>query len=314
MSLGGATGSSAGGKGGAVQPTSDPNSALGTGPADPLGAPASGPADPNATYGGGLSAMQQATGGDVYGQSSQALSGALGQTYGAMGQNAMGGPSTIAQPDSIQSGISGYMNPYTDEVINRTMGDIDQSRQMALSQNQADAANAGSFGGSRHGLVDAETNANAFGQMADTSSQMRNNQYGQAAALSGQDIGNQMQGGMFNAGATNQFQNDQFARSMAGAGMLGNLGNQAFGTGQAIEQSQAQQGLMQQAMNQSILDQGQRMYGQYSDQPQELLNLRLGALGQNPLNAATTSTKTTTPGMFDYLQMGAGVAGAAMMA
>jgi hypothetical protein len=279
--------------------------------------------------GGSTTQSGPATGQDIYGQSAGALTGALNSTYGALDQyggQAPGSnynPAAAGQPNSIQSGIEGYMNPYTDNVIDRTMGDIDEQRRIALMGNQANADQAGAFGGSRHGLVDAETNRYAMDTMGDVSAQMRNNAYGQAAGLSGQDINNQMntgfanqnaynQAGQFNAGQNSQGYNDAFARNMGGAGMLGNLSGQALGMGQSIEDQQMKSGFAQQALNQSVLDQGSSMFGAYNSTPQALLDLRLGSLGQNPLNAATTSTTTKQPGMFDYLSMGAGVAGAMM--
>jgi hypothetical protein len=332
MSGGGATGSYLGGKGGGTAPAGP---TPGFGPVDPAASTAAQPvqqaplpyqntATPGAAVGG------PASGQGVYDQSAGALTSGLNTTYGALSQ--YGGmapgsqfdPSMANNPNQIAGGINTYMNPYTDNAINRTMGDIDEQRQIALSQNQGDAARSGAFGGSRHGIVDAETNRYAMDTMGDVSSRMRNDAFGQAAALSAQDVGNNMQtgfanqnaanqGGMFNANQQSQGYNDAFGRNMQGADMLGRFGEQAFNTGQDISQQQAQQGLMQQALNQSVLDQGSAMYQGYANTPQQLLNLRLESLGQNPLNEATTSTMTKTPGMFDYLQMGAGVAGAAMM-
>ena len=296
-----------------------------SGSGDKGGGTSSGPGG----MGGTNPAMGPATGQDIFNQSANSMTGALNTTYNALGQ--YGGqapgpnynPGMVGAPNSIGQGIEGYMNPYTDNVIDRTMGDIDEQRRVALMGNQADASRAGAFGGSRHGLVDSMTNRFAMDTMGDVSAGMRNNAYGQAAALSGQDIGNTMQsqfanqnafnqGGQFNAGMNQQGYNDAFARNMAGANQLGNLSGQALGMGQSITDQQAQQGYMQQALNQSVLDQGSNMYQQYSNTPQDLLNLRLGSLGQNPLNNATTSTTTKQPGMFDYLSMGAGVAGAMM--
>jgi len=270
----------------------------------------------------GLGAPAQ-QGQNVYDQSSQGLTGAFNSVYGAMDQNANNpqgyDPSFVGQPNTIQSGIQGYMNPYTDQVIGNTMNDMERNRQMQLTQIEGQAANAGAFGGSRQGLVESELNRNTLDRMGNVSANMRNQAYGQAAGLAGQDINNNMNAGFANQNAANQAnqfgigqQNNQFANTLAGAGALGGLSNQAFNVGQDITQQQQQQGLMQQALNQSILDQGSAMYGQYSQTPQELLNLRLGSLGQNPLNDATTTTTTKTPGMFDYLSMGAGLAGAAM--
>ena len=267
------------------------------------------------------------TGQNVFEQASQGLTGAFGSVYGGLANNAFNSPtpqydpSFVNQPGSIQGGIQDYMNPYVDEVIGNTMNDMDRMRQMQLTQIQGDASQAGAFGGSRQGLVESELNRNTMQQMGDTSARMRQLAYGQAADLSGQDVANMMTSGFYNQGAANQagqfnanmqgqsFQ-DAYMRNLMGADQLGDLSQQAFGFGSDINQQQMQAGLTQQALNQSVLDQGSRLYGGYTESPQQVFNLRLSALGQNPLNRESTTTTQTTPGMFDYLQLGAGLGSA----
>lgn len=79
--------------------------------------------------------------------------------------------------------IQEFMNPYEAQVIQGTLGDIEQSRMMAANQvaNQASAAKA--FGGSRYGVQQSLTDAAALQQAAKTSAQMRQAGYGQAAGL-----------------------------------------------------------------------------------------------------------------------------------
>lgn len=79
--------------------------------------------------------------------------------------------------------IQQFMNPYEQEVIQGTLGDIEKSRMMAANQvaNQATAAKA--FGGSRYGVQQSLTDQAALEQAAKTSAQMRQAGYGQAANL-----------------------------------------------------------------------------------------------------------------------------------
>ncbi len=260
---------------------------------------------------------------NVYEQSSQGLTGAFNTAYGGLAQNFLNpsgyDPSFVGQPGSIQGGIEGYMNPYTDQVINRTMDDMERMRGIQQVGIEGSAAQAEAFGGSRQGLVESELNRNFMQQTGDMSANMRNLAYGQAANLSGQDISNMMTSGFANQNAANlggfqnaMLQNQQFGNTMQGAGMLGDLSQQAFGFGQDITQQQTQAGLMQQALQQSVMNQGAGLYEGYANSPQQVFNLRLSALGQNPLNAESTTTVTKQPGMFDYLQMGAGLGSAAM--
>jgi len=50
-----------------------------------------------------------------------------------------------------------FQNPYQQDVIDATMSEMRREEDMRLNSNSADAAAAGAFGGSRHGLVESET-------------------------------------------------------------------------------------------------------------------------------------------------------------
>jgi hypothetical protein len=79
--------------------------------------------------------------------------------------------------------IQEFMNPYEQQVIQGTLGDIEQSRQMAAMQTANAANQARAFGGSRYGVQQSLTDAAALQQAAKTSAQMRQAGYGQAAGL-----------------------------------------------------------------------------------------------------------------------------------
>jgi hypothetical protein len=70
--------------------------------------------------------------------------------------------------------------------------------------------------------------------------------------------------------------------------------------------------MLQQGMNQMLLDDARGMFGQYVNQPQNLLDLRSSAAALSPLNQAGSSTSSYTPGLFDYLSLGAQSVGGAM--
>jgi len=88
---------------------------------------------------------------------------------------------------------------------------------------------------------------------------------------------------------------------MAGAAQLGQLGQQAFNTGQAIQQQQMQQGLLQQGLQQALIDAAKGQYAGYTGAPQASLGAPLAALGAMP-NVSTT-TQSQSPGLLNYLQL-----------
>jgi len=108
--------------------------------------------------------------------------------------------------------IGGFMNPYQQEVIDRSLGDIESSRQMADLRDRQAATQARAFGGSRQGVQSSLTNAAALKQAADLSANMRNQGYGQAAQLAQYARGQNLQGGqnvMALGGARQAFEQQQ---------------------------------------------------------------------------------------------------------
>ena len=102
--------------------------------------------------------------------------------------------------------INAFMNPYQEDVINRSLGDIETSRQMADLRDRQAATGAKAFGGSRQGVQAALTNASALKQAADLSANMRQQGYGQAANLAQYARGQNIQGGqnVMNLGGARQ--------------------------------------------------------------------------------------------------------------
>jgi hypothetical protein len=104
------------------------------------------------------------------------------QGFNTVRQNAMG-------PQNFLAGnINQYMNPYTSQVINQSMSDIDRARQLQQQQVNAQALSRGAFGGSRQAVAEAENNRNFMDQQARTSAQLRSQGFDTAAGLMNQDI------------------------------------------------------------------------------------------------------------------------------
>jgi hypothetical protein len=74
--------------------------------------------------------------------------------------------------------------------------------------------------------------------------------------------------------------------------------------GQTVNQNLATQGAMQQALQQAVFDKAGQKYGQYTGHPAQGLAYLNAALGVTP-TTPKTETLTSTPGLFDYLTLGA---------
>ena len=76
--------------------------------------------------------------------------------------------------------IEPYMNPYTQQVIDRTAADMTRQNQMQALQDRATMTNAGAFGGSRDALMRAERAANLTRGIGDMSAGQRQQAYDRA--------------------------------------------------------------------------------------------------------------------------------------
>lgn len=252
--------------------------------------------------------FQQAAGAQA--QAQQALGGLANMQFAPMQA-----PGQIAVNQLATTDLSAYMNPYTQEVINRTAQDIGSAQQQAMNQLGAQAAAARAFGGSRQAVAESLTNQQFIDQLARTSADLRARGFETALQAGQFDIGQMqaarslaaqqaMQANQANFGG--QFQT---AGVRAGAaGQLAGLGQQMFGQGQDITRQQQEFGLRQQAINQALIDAARNQFGGFAGAPQTAISLPLAAVGGANMGQQTQSQRYS-PGLFDYLSLGAGIGG-----
>jgi len=82
--------------------------------------------------------------------------------------------------------IAAFQNPYEQQVVQQSLRDIEEQRQMAQAQEAQRATAARAFGGSRQGVAQSLTNEAALQQAARTSALLRQQGFGQAAQLAQQ--------------------------------------------------------------------------------------------------------------------------------
>lgn len=227
--------------------------------------------------------------------------------------------------------LSKYMNPYIDNVENKALDSLDRTRTQALNSNSSSAAAAKSFGGSRHGIVDAVTNAEAAREAGILSAGLRKDAYDSATGLATQDINRKLTTDLANRDATlsadtgnrnatmqadlaNQknildtFLAQTGAKSGAAQGIM-----EAATGGQAAKMQDfaglMQMGGQQQAQTQRELDAAREKFDEARNYDLENLNLRLSALGMSPYGKSESTTKTTQAGSSgtDFGQMGMGI-------
>ncbi len=224
--------------------------------------------------------------------------------------------------------LSPYMNPYTSEVIDASVSDLERARQQAMLQAGGQATQANAFGGSRHGVAMAETNRAFDDNMARTIAGLNSSNFTQAQQAGQFDINSTLQADMSNQGASlqagiaNQQARIQAAQvraqaaaakaqaQTAAARMQGNLSNLGFGMGMNLNNAMFQQGGVQQGVQQQLIDQATGQYGGWVGAPMQGVQGVASAVGSSP--TPQTTTQSSSPGLFDYLTLGAGTAATMM--
>jgi hypothetical protein len=225
------------------------------------------------------------TGGNAYSQAANALTGA--------GTAAQGAINTFGNVPTVAAGMATYQNPFTQQVTDRAIADVGRTTAMQQEANKAAAARAGAFGGSRQGLVEAETNAASQRAIGDLSANLGMQGFNTAAQLAQGDIANRFTG----AGGM-----------LSGAGTLQNLGTGGFNMANTLQQQQAAQGLLQQQMQQQLLSDAMGQFYGFANSPLNYVNMMGQSLSGSPLANNQTRTSQYRPGVLDFLSLGTGLA------
>jgi hypothetical protein len=97
---------------------------------------------------------------DIRDVQNQAVTGSAvaREALGAIAPEARANIRDVNAGSFLNQNIQAYMNPYTQAVTNQSLSDLERSRQLQQQQNAAQATARNAFGGSRQGVVEAETN------------------------------------------------------------------------------------------------------------------------------------------------------------
>ena len=266
-----------------------------------------------------------------YGQAtdltSQAAQGLLGSAtnagqYGQMGANygQMGARAGMSYGQNAQdpNAIANYMNPYLQNVLNPQEQALTQLQGQQGAQQNAQATQAGAFGGSRQGLQQVAQNAANQQQMNSLIGTGYNNAFNTAnqnmqtaATLGMQGAQTGMQGAQTGLTGINTTQNAYTGTGAQGQN-LANIGTQQLGAQQSIAGLQNTYGAQQQQQNQNMLNQGMANYATMQQYPMQQLG-QLESLYTGAPQNITTQNYTAAPSMISQAAglatAGAGAAG-----
>lgn len=128
-------------------------------------------------------------------------------------------------PDMAKN-IDAYMSPYIQSALNPTLREMSTQNDALQNQINAQAAAGGAFGGSRHGIVNAEQNRNYGQAVGDTTAKAYQDAYEKARLSIFQDIGNTLQ-----ADTSNQAMQQRTGEQNLAAG----VSNDQFNAGNTLK-------------------------------------------------------------------------------
>ena len=156
------------------------------------------------------------------------------------------------QFDPSAGGIAAYMSPYTQAVKEQAYGDIEEQAQQQLNLIGAQAAEAGAFGGARHGIAEAEMRKAALEQKTNLGAQLDASNYQQALAAAMGEHGTQQ------AAAQQAYEAQRGGKQMAGQGIAG-LAQAGLGIGAGLAGLTAEEAGLLSGLGTT----GATVYGQY---------------------------------------------------
>lgn len=188
-------------------------------------------------------------------------------------------------PAQFQQDVSGFMNPYQQNVIDVTMARLSQARAERDAATKAQLAASKAFGNERRGVYEAQLAGEQDLNTAQTLANLYSQGYGQAAQLA--------------SGLPSQ--------QLAGAAALSGYGNQALQQEQAYANMLAGVGQQQRGMAQQNLDVAYQDFLAQRGYPVEQLRIFQSGLSGLP-NVQSSVQSTTEPGT-GFLGTASGVAG-----
>ncbi len=200
------------------------------------------------------------------------------------GQQALTSGLQFLQPEAIQQ----FQNPFQQQVIDRTMAELDRQADIRRTGADAAAVRSGAFGGSRQGVQRAEAERGLQQVKGDTLSRLLSQ--GFSSVLQAAQNAGRLSGGLGQAFGTL-------------AGTTGDIGRLQQALGQADISQLTQLGALRQGQSQAELDAQRQNLLQSAQEPFTRLQLGQNLLqGMPSASIPSTFQQATSPGANPFLQ------------
>lgn len=226
---------------------------------------------------------------------------------------------------AVRSGAEGYkqyMDPYTGEVIDATLGDIERNRGDVQNQIRLRQAAEGAFGGSRSGVEASLTNRDFARQAAATAAGLRSQGFNTALGFNAADQNRELAGSTASAANATaasmaNAQNNLQAQNLKlnALNLMGNFGAQRQQMGAFGADLLSRVGGAQQAQDQAQKDFDYQQFVEAQNDPYKKMDLLSRILGQTTYGTSTTTKGSSTvpnPNRGSFLGTVTGLAGLAV--
>jgi hypothetical protein len=222
--------------------------------------------------------------------------GAGTQMAGAAGIGSMTAGDRYAAQATDPYATMAYMSPYMDAAVAPQMREARRQADITAQQQASKAAMQGAFGGSRHGLVEAEGNRNLQTQLGDIYGKGRQTAFEQArdAQRFAAELG--LKG---------------YGQGLESAKTLGELGKTQYAQQEAGTKAKLAAGQMRQARQQAVLDQRYQDFLSQRGDPQQKLAFFSDVLRGAPVGGQTMQQYQAQPSGMAQL-VGPGLLGLGM--
>jgi hypothetical protein len=230
----------------------------------------------------------------AYGNAGNALQGILG--YNPQDINAP----TLRAGQLSETDLAPYLNPYTNEVEQRAIANMERTGQGQQNQLASDATQKGAFGGSRQAMQQAIQGAETARGVGDLSAQLRKQGYDAATANALADIKARQEADTQTGTWRMTAQQESEKNRLQAQQNKTQAAQQLTSTADQYQKAQQNQIMMALGLGQISQEQAQRemddLAGKWQkerDYPLEQLNILMSALGMSPYGHTETGTSTT---------------------
>jgi hypothetical protein len=223
--------------------------------------------------------------GAATGYAGKPLTGQVTGAYGQALQGASDAQGMGADPSKLQLGttpMQPYMNPFTKNVTQSTIGELDRQEALQGNRLQDQATQQNAFGGDRFAIQQAANNRDYDVTRANAIGGLNKDNFAQA-----------QQGAMFDV-------NNRISMAGQGQNQLGQLANMGFGWGDSLQKNNLLAGSMQTQQQQQIADAIKAQFGGYTGQGNTGLDTFLNSIGIGKPNNTSTE-KAGSPGLLGIL-------------